>query len=422
MRLSLKRAPRSGPSPSRPPRGSSELGAARPSLEKRNVLLLAAAQALFQTTSVLTVTISGIVGRGLAPHAGLATLPIAMMVVGAAAMMIPASLLMQRFGRKPGFLLGTLLGVAAGATAAWGVAQGSFFLLVAGNMLVGAYQGFAQYYRFAAGEAAGPEFRSRAISWVIAGGIVAAFAGPNIARYTQAWGAIPFLWSYLSLTVIGLLAMAAISGLRLPAAGAEASQEPARPLARIMAQPAFLTALVGSSVGYGVMIMVMTATPIAMQMCGLPVGDAATVIQWHVVGMFLPSFFTGHLIRRFGVLHIMAAGTACLAGHVVVAISGTEFAQFLSALVLLGIGWNFLFIGGTTLLAETYRPSERAKAQGTHDFLVFAVLTAASFSAGSVLNLSGWNAVNLLVLPLLGLAMLMIVGLGIQRWVQPRSA
>jgi MFS family permease len=321
-------------------------------LEKRNVLLLACAQALFQTSSALTVTISGIVGRSLAPHAGLARLPIAMMVVGGAAMMIPASLLMQRFGRKPGFLVGAALGIAAGE---------------------------------AAGEAAGPGFRSRAISWVIAGGIVAAFAGPNIARYTQAWGALPFFWSYLSLVALGLLAVGVVSRLRLPAAETDASPEPARRLRQIVRQPAFLTALVGSSVGSGVMIMAMTATPLAMQMCGLPVGDAASVIQWHVLGMFAPPFFTGDLIRRFGVLPIMAAGT--------------EFAQFLSGLVLLGVGWNFLFIGGTTLLAETYRPSERARAQGTHDFLVFAVSTAASFSAGGVLDLGGWNAVNLLALP-----------------------
>lgn len=386
-----------------------------PTLEKRNVLLLACAQALFQTSSVLTVTISGLAGRSLAPHAGLATLPIAMMVVGGAATMIPASLLMQRFGRKAGFLAGTALGMAAGAVAAWGVAQESFLLLVIGNLLVGAYQGFAQFYRFAAGEAASPEFRSRAISWVIAGGIVAAFAGPNIARYTQDWGTAPFFWSYLSLALTGLLAAAVVSRLRLPAASEDAPSEPARPLRQIVRQPAFLVALVGSSAGSGVMVMVMTATPLAMQMCGLPVGDAATVIQWHVLGMFAPSFFTGDLIRRFGVLHIMAAGTVCLGAHVAVATSGTGFAQFLSGLVLLGVGWNFLFIGGTTLLAETYRPSERARAQGTHDFLVFAVLTAASFSAGGVLDLGGWNAVNLLVLPLLGLALLMIAGLGMQR-------
>jgi MFS family permease len=391
-------------------------------LEKRNVLLLACAQALFQTSSVLTVTISGIVGHSLAPHAGLATLPIAMMVVGGAVTMIPASLLMQRFGRKPGFLVGIALGIVAGVVAAWGVAQASFLLLVIGNLLVGAYQGFAQFYRFAAGEAAGPALRSRAISWVIAGGIVAAFAGPNIARYTQGWGALPFFWSYLSLAAIGLLAAVVVSRLRLPAVSTDASPEPARPLRQIMRQPAFLTALVGSSAGSGVMIMVMTATPLAMQMCGLPVGDAATVIQWHVLGMFAPSFFTGDLIRRFGVLHVMAAGIVCLAAHVAVATSGIEFAQFLSGLVLLGVGWNFLFIGGTTLLAETYRPSERAKAQGAHDFLVFAVSTAASFSAGGVLNLGGWNAVNLLVLPLLGGTLLMIAGLGMQRRWRVQSA
>lgn len=385
------------------------------SAQRRNVLLLAAAQALFQTTSVLVVTVSGIVGRFLAPNPGWATLPIAMMVVGAAVTMIPASMLMQRLGRKMGFLVGSGFGVAAGALAAWSVARGDFTLFVVANMLVGAYQGFAQYYRFAAGEAASPEFRSRAISWVIAGGVFAAIAGPNIARFTQPLGAIPFFWSYVSLVGLGLLSAALLGALRLPEMPATEASEPPRRLREILLQPAYLTALVGSSVGYAVMIMVMTATPIAMQLCGMPVADAAAVIQWHVLGMFVPSFFTGDLIKRFGVLPIMAGGVMLLGAHVAVALSGQEFLQFLSALVLLGIGWNFLFIGGTTLLAETYRPNERAKAQGAHDFLVFGALTAASFSAGNLLNSGGWNAVNLLVVPALAIALLMIVGLGLHR-------
>lgn len=385
------------------------------SAQRRNVLLLAAAQALFQTTSVLVVTVSGIVGRFLAPNPGWATLPIAMMVVGAAVTMIPASMLMQRLGRKMGFLVGSGFGVAAGALAAWSVARGDFTLFVVANMLVGAYQGFAQYYRFAAGEAASPEFRSRAISWVIAGGVFAAIAGPNIARFTQPLGAIPFFWSYVSLIGLGLLSAALLGALRLPEMPATEASEPPRRLREILLQPAYLTALVGSSVGYAVMIMVMTATPIAMQLCGMPVADAAAVIQWHVLGMFVPSFFTGDLIKRFGVLPIMAGGVMLLGAHVAVALSGQEFLQFLSALVLLGIGWNFLFIGGTTLLAETYRPNERAKAQGAHDFLVFGALTAASFSAGNLLNSGGWNAVNLLVVPALAIALLMIVGLGLHR-------
>ena len=338
-----------------------------------------------------------------------------MMVVGAAVMLIPASLLMQRLGRKLGFLMGAGFGAAAGALAAFAVARSDFVLFVAANTLVGAYQGFAQYYRFAAGEVASPEFRSRAISWVIADGVVAAFAGPNIARFTQALGPMPFVWPYVSLVVLGLLSMAVLSGLRLPTAAPAQELETARPLRQIVAQPAYLIALVGSSVGYGVMIMVMTATPIAMQLCGLSVSDATTVIQWHVLGMFVPSFFTGDLIKRVGVLNVMAAGVVLLGGHVVVALSGNQLAQFVSSLVFLGVGWNFMFIGGTTLLAETYRPCERAKAQGVHDFLVFATLTVASFSAGSLLNASGWHAVNLLVLPALGLALVMLIGLGMQR-------
>lgn len=392
------------------------------SAQRRNVLLLAGAQALFQTTSVLVVTVSGIVGQGLAPDPRFATLPIAMMVVGAAVMMIPASVLMQRMGRKTGFLLGSGFGVLAGGLAAWSVAERDFAMFVLANAFVGAYQGFAQYYRFAAGEAASPEYRSRAVSWVMAGGVFAALAGPNIARYTQPLGAIPFFWSYVSLVVIGLLSMLLLSALRLPEPRVADSDMPPRRLREIVSQPAYLTALVGSSVGYAVMIMVMTATPIAMRMCGMQVGEAATVIQWHVLGMFVPSFFTGDLIRRIGVLPVMAAGAALLGAHVAVALSGQEFAHFLSALVLLGVGWNFLFIGGTTLLAETYHPNERAKAQGAHDFLVFGALTAASFSAGSLLSSHGWNAVNLLVLPALVVALLMVSGLALQRRAKPQVA
>jgi len=383
------------------------------SLERTNVLLLAGAQALFQTTSVLMVTIAGLVGRGLAPHQGLATLPVAIMMVGAAVAMIPASLLMQRVGRRNGFLAGTGFGVMAGALAVVAVSRHDFVLFVLANALVGVYQGFAQYYRFAASEAASDEFRSRAISWVIAGGVFAAIAGPNIARFSQAWSVVPFLWAFVAVVVLGLVAAGLVSALDLPTPTAAHQAEPARPLAEIVRQPAYLTALATSAVGYGVMIMVMTATPLAMQMCGLAVSDATTVIQWHVLGMFVPSFFTGDLIRRFGVLRVTTTGALLLLAHVLVSLSANGFSNFVVGLVLVGIGWNFLFIGGTTMLAQTYRPSERAKAQGTHDFLVFGALTAASFSAGGVLNAGGWSAVNLLVLPLLAFALLMIGG---QAW------
>lgn len=384
-------------------------------VEKRNVFLLSGTQALFQTVSVMVITASGYVGWVLAPDRALATLPIAMMMVAVALTMIPASLFMERFGRKAGFMLGSALGTLAGILAASAIWLENFSLFVVANMLVGSYQAFAQYYRFAAADAASVEFKSRAISWVIAGGIVAAVAGPNMVRFTQNTGSVPFALTYLSMVALGILAMFLVSRMVLPAVNTTETQGTPRALPEIMKQPIFLTALAGSSVGAAVMLLVMTATPLAMQMCGQPIGSAATVIQWHVLGMFIPSFFTGNLIRRFGVLQIMATGVVLLAAHVAIALSGLEFLHFLSGLILLGVGWNFLFIGGTALLTEAYRPSERAKVQAAHDFLMYVAISIATFSSGSLLNSFGWQAVNLAVLPFLVLALVMIVTLGIQR-------
>lgn len=383
--------------------------------ETRNVLLLAGTQALFQTISVMVMTLSGLVGLQLETDKSLATLPIAMMMVAAAATMIPASMFMQRFGRKAGFLLGTVLGCTAGLTAAAAIWVHDFWLFVFANMLVGGYQGFAQYYRFAAADIASADFKSRAISWVIAGGVVAALAGPNIARVTQGIGPVPFMAAYLALFAVSALALLIVTHINIPPVVVSEVHGPARPLLEIMRQPVFLTALIGSSVGYAVMIMVMTATPLAMQMCGQSLGSSATVIQWHVLGMFVPSFFTGNLIRRYGVLTIMGLGIVLLAGHVAIALSGIEFLHFLSGLILLGVGWNFLFIGGTALLTETYRPTERAKTQAAHDFLMFGAVSLASFSAGGLLNAWGWESVNLTVLPFLGIALIAVTGLFLMR-------
>ncbi len=386
------------------------------STEKRTVLLLAGAQALFQTVSVLMITASGIVGLQIAPDPRLATLPVAMTLLASTITMIPASLLMQRHGRKAGFLLGATLGSVAGLIAAVAVHRHDFWLFVLASMLVGAYSGFAGYYRFAAADIASPAFRSRAISWVVAGGVVAAVAGTNIVRITQGLHATPFLASYLALTLLGIAALFVISRLSLPPLVVDAISGPARPLWTIVKQPVYITALICSTVGFAVMVMVMTATPLAMLMCGFEVGDSATVIQWHVLGMFVPSFFTGALIRRFGVLTIIGCGIALLGGHVAIALSGIQFLQFVSGLILLGVGWNFLFVGGTTLLIDAYRPAERAKAQATHDFLMMAVVSMASFSAGGLLNAWGWNSVNITVLPFLVLAAAAIGTLALTRW------
>lgn len=383
--------------------------------EKGNVLLLAGAQALFQTASVIVMTLSGLVGLQIAPDKSLATLPIALMMVAAAATMIPASMLMQRFGRQAGFLLGTTFGGLAGLTAAGAIWLGNFWLFVFANMLVGSYQAFAQYYRFAAADVASTDFKSRAISWVIAGGVVAAVAGPNIARITQGISATPFLTSYLALFGASVLALMLVTRLALPPLVVAEAHGPARPLLQIMRQPIFITALAGSAVGHSVMMMVMTATPLAMKACGYMQGASASVVQWHVLGMFLPSFFTGNLIRRFGVLPIMATGIALLGGHVLVALSGSEYLNFLSGLILLGAGWNFLYIGGTTLLTEAYTPSERGKTQAAHDFIVFGSASLASFVAGGLLNHGGWHSVNFTVMPFLGMALAAVLGFALMR-------
>jgi predicted MFS family arabinose efflux permease len=383
--------------------------------EKRNVFLLVGTQALFQTSLVLLLTASGLVGQNLATNKTLATLPIAMMILATALTLIPASLFMQRKGRKAGFLVGTAIGALAGLLAALGIWRSSFELFVIGNMLIGVYQAFAQYYRFAAADAASPDFKSRAISWVVAGGVVAAIAGPNIARYTQDVGPAPFVVAFLILFLLSTIAFFLVTRLELPPPTAAETSGPSRPLAEIMAQPVFLTALTGSVVGFAMMLMVMSATPLAMQLCGHSVGAAASVIQWHVLGMFVPSFFTGNLIRRFGVLNIMGAGIILMAAQILFSLSGIDLFHFTSGLVLLGIGWNFLFVGGTTLLTEAYRPSEKAKTQAAHDFLMFVAVTLSSFASGSLLNSYGWKTVNLTVVPFLLLALVVVISFGFHR-------
>ena len=369
----------------------------------------------------MMVTASGVVGLGLAADKRLATLPVALTLVGAAIAMIPASLFMRRHGRRAGFLIGASLGGMAGVLAAIAVHRHSFWLFAAASVLIGFYSGFAQYYRFAAADVASDAFRSRAISWVVAGGVVAAVAGPNLVRVTQHWGDVPFFFTYLAMTVLSVGALFVIGRLSLPPMMAQQVSGAARPLWAIVRQPVYVTALIGSTVGFAVMTMVMTATPIAMLMCSHTMSDSTTVIQWHVLGMYVPSFFTGALIRRVGVLAVMATGIVLLGGHVAVALTGVAFLHFLSGLTLLGVGWNFLFVGGTTLLTEAYQPTERAKAQATHDFLMFAVVSAGSFSAGGLLNAWGWEAVNLTVLPFLLLAAAAVGALAwVRRW--PRSA
>lgn len=383
---------------------------------RTNVLVLAIAQALFQTVSVLVVTIGALAAARITSDLQLATVPIAAMVFGTALATVPASLFMARFGRRRGFLLGALLGVAGGLLAATGIWMNSLAALAAGTALVGGYQAFAQFYRFAAAEITGEKFQSQAISYVLAGGVVAALAGPELGRWGAAWLEPPFLGSFLIVSVVSLLSAGLLLGLQPPGLVAiRAHKRAARPLVHIMRQETYLVALFGAATGYGVMILAMTATPLAMVHLHHDMAGAVRVIQVHVLGMFLPSFFTGALIARFGVLNVMLAGVALLAAHVAFALSGTTFPSFAAALLLLGVGWNFLYIGGTTLLTEAYFESERGKAQAANDLIVFAVGLFSSLAAGALLSLLGWQALNAVLLPWLACAALAIAWLSTKR-------
>lgn len=390
----------------------------------QQVLLLSTAQALFQTVSVLVMTVGGLAGGQLAPSPEWATAPIASMFLGTALTTVPASMLMARVGRRPGFILGALLGAIGGLLAATGILAGSLLLLSLGTLLVGAYQGFAQFYRFAASEVASDAFKARAISFVLAGGVVAALLGPLLGRLGGPLLQPTFLGSFLILAVLSLMAAGLLLGLRIPHRAEEkSSSEPARPFLRIIGQPTYLVALFGAATGYGVMILAMTATPLAMAHHQHDLGVTATVIQLHVLGMFLPSFFTGSLIARFGVLRIMFAGTLLFLGHILLSLSGTGFASFASALVLLGVGWNFLYIGGTTLLTRTYTAAEKGRAQATNDLIIFIVGLGASLSAGALHSILGWQLMNLILLPWLALAAAAIAWLGLlKRSDRPVSA
>ena len=381
---------------------------------RRNVLLLALSQALMLSAIVMSVALGAMLGSILAPDKGLATLPIAMMVIGTAIASLPAAILMRHYGRRAGFLIGAALGLSGSLLCALALQKSSFVLFVTGHLLLGSYQGFANYYRFAAVEATDPQHASRAISWVVAVGMVAAFLGPQLGAWGRDWmvGGL-FGGSYLAQAALSLIALALISQVRLqPVAVTHAGG--ARPLRQILAQPALQASILGSAVGYAVMIMVMTATPLAMLGCGLSSADVTPVIQWHVVGMFAPSFFTGSLIKRFGAPRIMQTGFVLLLGHVVVTLLGIEFLHFMSALILLGVGWNFVFIGGTALLTQSYRPAEQLRIQAVNEFAIFGLVALATLSAGWLYDRFGWITLNLAVVPLLVVALLHTVVIGRQ--------
>ena len=383
--------------------------------------MLAACQALLFTNNSTLIAINGLAGLSLAPYAGLATLPVTCWVLGGAIATMPASFHMKRVGRQRGLTMGTLWGVVGALIAAGAITLQSFWLLCFGALVWGAYNAYGQYYRFAAADIAPPDFRATAISLVLAGGLVGGILGPTVSRYTIDLLQPKFTGAYLALIVFAVATMVMLRFIRIPTPTAEERAKAGRPLREIARQPKFLVAVGSSAVGYGVMNFLMTSTPIAMQVCGHPYGDAAFVISSHVVAMFAPSFITGRLIRAFGVLKVMLAGAALNLVCIGVALGGIAVANFWWSMVLLGVGWNFLYIGGTTLLTETYRPEERAKAQGANDQTIFIMMAVSSFTSGMTVTTAGWERVNLMALPLVGAVAVALVWFALRQRAAARA-
>jgi len=382
---------------------------------RSGVFLLACCQALLLTNNVTLISVGALAGYALAANKAFATAPQAAYVIGALAGTFPISIWMRRVGRRNGFLTGGAFGLAGSAIATLAIWRGSLALLCAGTLLIGIYNASGQYYRFAAADASPADFKPKAISFVLAGGLLGGIIGPEISKHTRVLLQPMFLATYASLFVYCVVAMALVSRLRLPPIAQARSDEPARPLAQIARQPVFIVAAGSAALGYGAMNLLMTATPLAMGFCGLPYAASATVIGSHVIAMFAPSFFTGSLIRRFGVLNVMLAGAACQLACVAVALSGQLVMNFWWALVLLGTGWNFLYIGGSTLLTEAYRPSERAKVQGANEITIFSVQAVSAFSSGVLVNAAGWSTLNRVALPLIATAAAAVAWLMMRR-------
>ena len=371
----------------------------------KNVGLLSACQGLLLTNNSILIATNGLAGFALASDKAWATVPVTAYIVGAAMTTMPASLLMRRVGRRAGFVLGAVFGIIGALTCAYAAFVHDFWMLCAGALVLGVYNATGQYYRFAAADGASADFKSKAISLVLAGGIAGGILGPETSKITKdLFAQAVFTGSYLSLAVFCLLAIGLLSLVDIPPLTAAERKESGRPLSGIARQPAFIVAVLSATVGFGVMNLLMTASPLAMTACQHPFSEAAFVIQWHVIGMFAPSFITGTLIRRYGVINVMLAGVVLNLGCVGVALSGVEVLHFWFALLLLGVGWNFMFIGGTTLLTECHTPAERAKAQGANELLIFITMAASSLSSGLLFTLHGWNLMNQLAVPFLVVA------------------
>ena len=384
--------------------------------QHRNVLVLSGCQATLQTGGVTLVAITGLAGFALAPDKAYATVPLTCYVIGSAITTFPASMLMKSIGRRAGFQTGTGIGVIGAALCGLAIYLASFWLLCFGMMVMGSYTAFGKYYRFAAADVATPAFRAKAISLTLAGGIIGGFVAPEMAKRTKdLFADHVFLGSYLSLTVVCVIAALMLTQLDIPQLSEKERKEGGRPLKEIMRQPVFIVAALSGALSYGIMNLFMTSTPLAMHAHAHHFNSAAFVLEWHVLGMYAPSFFTGALIFRFGVLNVILAGIALLFVAVLCALAGTGVMNFWLALFVLGIGWNFMYVGGSALLTECHTPAERAKAQATNDLLIFITMAISSMSSGMLLHTSGWNAVSFGTIPFLVLALAATVWLIVLR-------
>ncbi len=387
-------------------------------LARRNALLLAAATALAGANASVIFATGAITGATLAPEPGLATLPITVFVLGMAAGTLPVGMIARRYGRRASFMVGAVMGMLMGVTAALAVFLGSFFLYCAATFMGGIYAAVAQSYRFAAADTASPAFRAKAISWTMAGGVFAGVLGPQIVSLTMdLWQPYLFAASYLTQAFVALVAMAVLIFVKAPPPapiGQEAGAK-GRPLGEIVVRPGFLVAALCGVVTYGLMNLVMTSAPLAMKLCGHPLTASNLAIQWHVMAMYGPSFFTGSLITRFGARRIVAAGLLITAAAALVDLHGTTVAHFWIGLILLGVGWNFGFVAASAMVTDTHRPEERNKVQSFNDFLVFGTMAFGSFSSGKLLTIYGWEAVNYVVFPPVVVALVALVWLARRR-------
>jgi MFS family permease len=389
---------------------------------RKNVAVLAGCQGLLHTNNAILISINALAGFALATDKALATLPVTMYFVGSALTTVPLSLYMKHTSRRAGFTAGAASAVLGALLCAWAIHVRDFWLLCAGVMVLGIYSAAGRLYRFAAADAAPPDFKSQAISLVLAGGVIGGFLGPETSKLTKdVVTGHPYAGTYLSLIGFAVITMLVLRWLEIPRLTEAQRGDPGRPMAVIARQPAFIVAILAGTLGYGVMNLLMTATPLAMAACQHPFSDAAFVIQWHVVAMFAPSFVTGTLIQRFGLLPIMLAGVALEGLCVVVALAGVDVMNFWVALVLVGVGWNFIFVGATTLLTETHTPAERAKVQGINELAILCTLVASSLSSGVLFSYQGWEGMNFGALPCLVAAAAGILWLAWLRR-QPRAA